>query len=165
MRLKKEINRLLIKEEKMWKQHFRALWSHEGDSNTRYFHKRATHSYCRNKIFCLENSKGEKCTNEASISNILVGFYQALFTSANLRQFEQVLEATSKSIMEEMNLYLTVEFRRAEVEEALRKMKLLKALGPDGMPPLFFQWFWPIIGDDALQSCFTTSIQVLSLIS
>lgn len=52
-------------------------------------------------------------------SNILVGFYQVLFTSANSRQFEQVLKATSKSVTKEMNLYLAVEFWRAEVEEAL----------------------------------------------
>ena len=137
---------------------------HEGDSNTRYFHNRVTHRYHRNKTICLENFKGEKCTDEASISNILVGFYQALFTLANSRQFEQVLEATPKFVMEEMNLYLAVEFQRVKVEEALWQMELLKALGPYGMPPLFFQRFWPIIGDDVLQSCFIASIQILSLL-
>ena len=34
IRLKSEINDLLPKEEKMWKQHSRALWLHKGDSNT-----------------------------------------------------------------------------------------------------------------------------------
>ena len=93
-----------------------------------------------------------------------MGFYQALFTLANSRQFEQVLEATPKFVMEEMNLYLAVEFQRVKVEEALWQMELLKALGPYGMPPLFFQRFWPIIGDDVLQSCFIASIQILSLL-
>ena len=36
-RLKWEINGLLIKEEKMWKQRSKALWLHEGDQNTRFF--------------------------------------------------------------------------------------------------------------------------------
>ena len=60
-RLKREINDLLSKEEKMWKQRSRALWLHEGDRNTRYFHSRATHRYQRNRIEALENSLGEKC--------------------------------------------------------------------------------------------------------
>lgn len=34
IRLKRDINDLLPKEGKMWKQRSRALWLHEGDSNT-----------------------------------------------------------------------------------------------------------------------------------
>ena len=57
LRLKKEINDLLSREEKMWKQRSRALWLHEGDNNTSYFHSRATHRFRRNRIEALENSR------------------------------------------------------------------------------------------------------------
>ena len=33
-----------------------------------------------------------------------------------------------------------------EVHKALKQMYALKAPGPDGMPPIFFQNFWPIVG-------------------
>lgn len=49
-RLKSKINGLLIKEENMWKQRSRALWLHEGDQNTKFFHNRASHRYRRNRI-------------------------------------------------------------------------------------------------------------------
>ena len=83
LRLKREINDLLSKEEKMWKQRSQALWLHEGDSNTHYFHSRATHRFCRNKIDALENSMGEKCVDESEIANLLVEHYQSLFTSSS----------------------------------------------------------------------------------
>lgn len=74
--LKKEINVLLVREENMWKKRSRPLWLHEGDQNTRFFHSRATHRYRRNKISEIENSVGELCSSEESISAVLLGFYQ-----------------------------------------------------------------------------------------
>lgn len=50
MSIELEINGLLIKEEKMWKQMSRALWLHEGDQNTQFFHNRVSHRYRRNWI-------------------------------------------------------------------------------------------------------------------
>ena len=39
-------------------------------------------------------------------------------------------------------------FIRAEVEAVIKEMKPITAPGPDGMPPLFYQFFWSLIGDD-----------------
>ena len=158
-RLKREINDLLSKEEKMWKQRSRALWLHEGDRNTRYFHSRATHRYGRNRIEALENALGEKCVEENGIANILVDFYQNLFTSASPSRIEEALEATPRVVTDEMNQTLVAPFVKAEVEIALSQMEALKSPGPDGMPPLFFQQFWPIIWDevaDAVLTCLNT---------
>ena len=48
---------------------------YEGDSNTHYFHNRATHRFWRNRIDGLENSVGKKCLDEVGITSILVDFY------------------------------------------------------------------------------------------
>ena len=43
---------------------------------------------------------------------------------------------------------LSSEFTHMEVKQAINQMAPLKALGPNGMPPLFYQYYWNLIGDD-----------------
>ena len=78
-RLKREINDLFSKEEKMWRQRSSTLWLHEGDGNTRFFHSQATHRFRRNRIEVLENSRGERCEEEGEVANILIEFYDIFF--------------------------------------------------------------------------------------
>lgn len=47
-----------------------------------------------------------------------------------------------------MNQELIKDFNKEEIDFALKYMEPLKALGPDGMPPIFFQTFWYVIGDE-----------------
>ena len=51
-----------------------------------------------------------------------------------------------------MNSNLIGPFSRDEVEIALKQMAPLKAPGPHGMPPIFFQKFWNAIGDDVVKA-------------
>ena len=85
----------------------------------------------------------------------MVEFYQNLFASSSPDQIEEAIKATPKVVSEEMNQVLVAPFERAEVELALKQMNPLKAPGPDGMPPLFFQHFWPAIGDDVVEAVLT----------
>ena len=55
-------------------------------------------------------------------------------------------------ITEEMNQLLTGEFMEHEVVAALKQMALLKASGPVGMPPLFYQDFWQMMNQDIISS-------------
>ena len=93
--------------------------------------------------------------DENGIANILVDFYQNLFASSSPNQIEEALEATTMVVMEEMNLELVAPFEKAEVDMALKQMDPLKAPGPDGMPPLFFQQFWPTTGDEVAEAILT----------
>lgn len=46
---------------------------------------------------------------------------------------------TSNSLMQGMT--------KSEVHEALKSMKPYKAPGPNGIQPVFFQWYWDIVSD------------------
>ena len=145
----------------MWKQRSRSLWLQEGDNNTRYFHSQASHRFRRNWIDNLEDANGELCSDEEGISAILVGYYQQLFTSSNPSMVEEVVAHIPLTITDELNVVLLANFTREEVVVALKQMEPLKVSGPDGLPPLFFQCYWHVVGDDvtkAVLSCLSTGV-------
>ncbi|KAL0434845.1 UNVERIFIED_CONTAM: hypothetical protein Sradi_0192400 [Sesamum radiatum] len=51
-----------------------------------------------------------------------------------------------------MNESLLLPFTEQEVRNAVFSMSPIKSLGPDGMPPLFYQKFWHIIRNDVVSS-------------
>ena len=58
------------------------------------------------------------------------------------------MEQIPQVVIEEMNLELMGEFTALEVEMALKQMAPLKSLGPDSMPPIFYQNYWSLVGND-----------------
>lgn len=51
-----------------------------------------------------------------------------------------------------MNAQLTSDFIAAEVETTLKQMAPLKSPDPDGMPPLFYQNYWFLVGNDVIEA-------------
>ena len=149
--LEKEINVLMDKEAKMWVQRSWVLWLKDGDKNTRFFHSKASQRRRRNYINGLFDDSGSWTTNPTWISTTILNFYQQLFTSSNSSGFETVLESIPKLVTDEMNDLLIVDFTSKEIETALKQMAPLKSPGPDGMPPLFYQSYLSLLGEDIVQ--------------
>ena len=150
IQLKKEINLLMDKEERMWRQRSRTLYLKDGDRNTRFFHCRATQRRRRNLITGIKNQSNEWCTQLDQISAIFLEYYQELFSSSNPEVLVGDLDSIPQAVTMEMNKALTEEFQAWEVENALKQMAPLKAPGPDGMPPLFYQNFWELVKGDVI---------------
>ena len=75
-------------------------------------------------------------------------YYNDLFSTSNPILVADSLEKIPCLVTDEMNAELMKEFTELEVKEALNQMAPLKALSPDGMPPLFYQHFWATMQHD-----------------
>ena len=79
-------------------------------------------------------------------------YYTNLCTRSRLEHLEEAVEVIPEVVTAEMNVDLTGDFTAMEVEVALKQIAPLKALGPNGMPPLFYQNYWTLLGNDVTQS-------------
>lgn len=61
---------------------------------------------------------------------------------------KEVVQFTKRVVTNEMNKNLIGNFSKDEVTIVLKQLDPLKAPRPDGMPPIFFQYYWKSIGDD-----------------
>ena len=78
----------------------------------------------------------------------LIDYFQELLTSTHLQNFDTATNSIDSIISIDMNAQLSVDFMEWEVQTALKQMAPSKAPGLDGMPPLFYQHFWNLTGED-----------------
>ena len=135
----------------MWHQRFRVQWLQSGDKNTKFFHGVSTQRKRRSFIKGLRDENGTWQENEEVVSGMLIEFYANLFTSSTPGNLEQILEGIQPVVTEEMQINLAKPFVVEEVESAIKDMAPLNALGPDGMPPLFYQIYWTDVGMEISQ--------------
>ena len=118
--LKKEINSLMDKEERMWRQRSRTMYLKDGDRNTRFFHCRATQRRCRNLITRIKDQENIWCTKPDQILAIFLAYYQQLFSSSNPVALVADLDSIPQIVTEDMNECLIGEFHAWEVDLALK---------------------------------------------
>ena len=150
--LRREINELLDRETRMWNQRSRILWLKKGDGNTKFFHSRASHLYRKNVIMGINDIQGVWKEGLNEIADVLIKYYSELFTTSSPTTHQEALHHIPQVITKDMNKELTSRFEEWEVNQALKPMAPMKASGPDGMSPLFFQHVWPMIEGDVTHS-------------
>ncbi|KAM2728604.1 hypothetical protein EV1_000081 [Malus domestica] len=122
--LSQRLDELLSQEETFWCQRYRVLWLKGGDLNTKFFHRRACNRQAKNKIKGLTNTHGK--TSKSG----------------------EVIVTIDRRVTTDMNAHLKQNFTNEEIREAIFQMHLSKSPSSDGMPPLFFQKYWEIVGSD-----------------
>ena len=136
----------------MWSLQARVNWLKVEDKNTRFFHSKASQRRRRNYIKRVFDLLGQWTTQPNQVVNTAINIYQQLFTTSNPKNLKAVLAKIPQLVTIDMNATLTSTFTVDEVERALKQMERLKSPGPDGMPPLFYQNYWSLVGNDVKEA-------------
>ena len=139
--LQEEIIRILAQEEELWRSKSRMERLGEGERNMRFFHRSVLIKRRASKILSLCDDVGNEVTDPESIRDLIVKFYHHLYTSDHV-----TCKRDSEASENSTNIVGVP--TREEIRLALFSMKPMKAPGPDGFHPIFFQETWDITGND-----------------
>jgi hypothetical protein len=134
-------------EETYWRTRSRDQWMNEGDKNSQFFHNSVKARRGKQRIDYLLDVNGNKQKGEASKGAVAEAYFRDLFTSSNPGNFQEIFHDFQPRISSSMNEILTKEVTSEEIKEAVFSIRPSSAPGADGFTGLFFQKYWPLIGE------------------
>ena len=149
--IKDRLNHLLREDEIKWFQRAKTMKLLEGDRNTKYFQALANVKRRKTRIFHLEQEEGI-IEGDENLRKYITNYYKGLLGPSRKSNFSmsETWRDDIPQASEEENAFLSEEFSKKEVREAIFRMKHNKALAPDGFPTEFYQVFWSLIKDDLM---------------
>lgn len=120
----------------------------DGDKNSKFFHGKAIQRRKTNEIKKLKDEQGVWRCGGAKVEEVLLSFFKELFATSNPTGIDQVCAVIQKKLSADHKEWWDQRFTNEEIRQVIDQMHPLKAPGPDGLPALFFQKFWHIVGRD-----------------
>uniref|UniRef100_A0A2N9FV45 Reverse transcriptase domain-containing protein n=1 Tax=Fagus sylvatica TaxID=28930 RepID=A0A2N9FV45_FAGSY len=155
-----ELNGWLARLETVWRQKSRETWLKEGDRNSRFFHLSTIIRRKHNSIDAIKYDFGDWIISKSEIKKFVVSKFIDLFTEEPISfpsGLDNLILPTISSMQNEALCNIPTPL---EIKNVIFGMYNLKALGPDGLPALFYKQYWPIMGESvisAMQNFFRSS--------
>jgi hypothetical protein len=163
-RLKRlETNRanILFAEEFAWRLRSRETWLRCGDSNSKYFHKVASHNRQKKMIWSINNG-GTEIRGQEALKEEAVSYFTNQYRSTgthNLQDKGSTAQLFPRLVSgeEAESLYKPVTLE--EIKDILLLFKAERSPGPDGWTSEFFCFFFELVGEELLQMVEDTRIK------
>ncbi|KAL5554075.1 hypothetical protein UlMin_041476 [Ulmus minor] len=154
-RLGKALDALRYKEERYWRQRSKDSWLKCGDRNSKFFHQKASARKFKNSITGLVDFNENWCDEEEGMAHIIQNYFVTLFTTSSPSSvdFDRVLVSIERKVTPQLNEQLEQVFVAEDVKTAVFQMAPTKSPGADGMSAIFYQKFWPIVGEEVTAAC------------
>ncbi|KAL0425617.1 UNVERIFIED_CONTAM: putative mitochondrial protein [Sesamum radiatum] len=133
--IRNELESFAAHEETVWRQRSKILWLREGDRNTGFFHRKASHRFRTNSILRIRNLDGDWVYTEDGIRNCISSYFGTVYASTypSLEAIAKGTEHVRTIIDASMRDDLLQPFTTSEVTKALFEMAPLKSPGPDAI--------------------------------
>lgn len=144
--LTEEYNSILEQEEIYWQQKNNLAWIASGEQNSRFFHQCIAAKRRTQRITCLQDEEGTHITCPTRLETMISDHYKKLFacTSPDTEIIDE--DITIRAFNATDQAWLNRPISEQEIDTAIFQMGAYKAPGPDGIPPIFYQKNWQIVG-------------------
>lgn len=149
VQLKDEYTDILQQEEIFWRQKNNMDWLQSGERNTRFFHRAMKGRRKFKPVLRLKNGDGNWIEQPEHLSDVVRSHFRKVYSIDEASVYEG--EINLPKLNHEDKRFLNKPVLAYEVESAIFQMGAYKAPGPDGLPPVFYQRNWKIVGPAVTQ--------------
>ena len=143
--LRLELEYLMDKEEIIWAQKARSNWITQGDRNSKYFQTLVKQRRARNRILQLRKADGNLTEDLSEIESMFLDNFKDQFKENDTKSLPQLMEELASLPIPKIDHHQKEELERpmtnAKIEWVVQQLGLHKALGPNGIPAFFHQYF------------------------
>lgn len=132
----------------VWRQKSHELWLKAGDRNLKFFHASTIANRRRIFIAALRNDEGQWFVSRDSIGNNLCSQFTNLFRADDTIQCPSLNQFIYPCIRYNENEGIMDVPSFSKIFTVFKNLHPSKSPGPDGMPAVFFQKLWNIVGLD-----------------
>jgi hypothetical protein len=146
---------ILREEEDRWRLKSRALWLTSGDSNTRYFHRFASHRRNKKLIWDIEEDDGSILHKTEDIKHAAHNHYKSVYhqeIDINLHDQIETARLFPQMVTDEEARALESPCTKEEILEVIKGFTKEKSLSPDGWTVELYLHYFDLMGQDLLDA-------------